>query len=460
MFSIVLAAATALWFALLYPLASRHLAVAAGPRNLSPVLPMALIATFVFFHLLFDVAREDGTAILDQGLTASNKVTVAVTGLTAIYLAVRIAADRTVILVPFARPYLPFTLLVLVDAASTAWSIVPAYTAYRSVELAVFYLATILVFDRDDVERRFPGLLAAFILAWLAAAAPTIVASLASGIVFSSAKNNLMPLVCAALMTVVAFKPVPRRKRLFALGFAGFVIAGSAASTGALLVALPPALMIASARPGRRLAGYVAAAAAVAGFVVLMLGLSMFPALLDLLSAVLQKPAAELANATGRATFWPTFVAATRDHVFGSGYSAGDRFLQLLISTSDLADAWGSDAINITSAHNMFLSAWAGTGVLGLCFACVVLGSALAWGQRLEAPDRRFVACFVLTLVLNGMTTPGIMQDFSVNTFVFVGVLAYVRVAAARRASRPAPEPGRASPIRRSVAAGPVPARG
>ena len=148
---------------------------------------------------------------------------------------------------------------------------------------------------------------------------------------------------------------------------------------------------------------------------------------------MLQKPAVELTNATGRTTFWPTFIAATRDHVFGSGFSAADRFVQLLIPTSELADTLGKDKIFITSSHNMFLSAWAGTGVVGLGFAALVLGGAIRLGLRLERGGRRFVVSVVLMLILNGMTTPGIFQDWTVNTFTFVAILAYGRVGALQR---------------------------
>jgi len=458
MFSVLLAVGIAIWFALLCPLAIRHLAVPRPAENVPLLLPLALVAVFAFMPLVFVIPREDGSAVLQEGLTASNIVTLVLTGLTALYLAFRIAHRPTVALLPLAAAYLPFTLMIMFDFTSAIWSIVPAYTVYRAFELAIFTTASILIFDRDDLASSLRGILVAFILIWLAAVAPIIVASLVGGIVFSAAKNNMMPLVCAALMLLVAFAPPARyRKSSFALGFVGFVIAGSAASAGALLAALGPALLIASSRPARRLLGWVAAALVVSGFLTLMVGLSSVPGLVDLLSVVLQKPAVELANATGRTTFWPTFIAATRDHVFGSGFSAADRFVQLLIPTSELADTLGKDKIFITSSHNMFLSAWAGTGVAGLGFAAVVLGGAVRQGLRLELGGRRFVVSAVLMLILNGMTTPGIFQDWTVNTFAFVAVLAYGRIGTLRhslvRAARrdQDPERGFAAPPRWSA---------
>ncbi len=436
MFSVLLAVGIAIWFALLCPLAIRHWAVSQHPETVPLPLPLALVAVFAFMPLVFVVQREDGSAVLQEGLTASNVVTLALTGLTAFYLAFKIAHRPTVARLPLASAYLPFTLMIMFDFISASWSIVPAYTLYRAFELTIFTMASILIFDRDDLMTSLRGILVVFVLIWLAAVSPIIVGSLVGGVVFSAAKNNMMPLVCAALMLLAVLVPPARyRKSTFTLGFVGFVIAGSAASTGALVAALGPALLVASPHPARRLLGWVAVAAVVSGFLVLMVGLSSVPGLVDVLSVVLQKPAIELANATGRTTFWPTFIAATRDHVFGSGFSAADRFVQLLIPTSELADTLGKDKIFITSSHNMFLSAWAGTGVAGLGFAAVVLGGAVRQGLRLDLGGRRFVVSVVLMLVLNGMTTPGIFQDWTVNTFAFVAVLAYARIGSLGRSS-------------------------
>ncbi len=453
MLNVLIAVGVATWFAVAYPVLRRRLETR-PPSGGAPVFwPLALVTVFAFMPLVFTVPREDGNAVLEQGLTASNVVTIVLTGLTALYLAAKIAADRRILLLPFAMPYLPFTLMIGMDGLSAAWSIVPTYTLYRTAELAVFTLALILIFDRPDIRRRLADLLAIVTLAWLVFVTPEILTSLASGIVFSSAKNNMMPLVCAALGFAVVFgPPSPRRGRYLVLAAAGFVIAGSAASTGAL-AAVAPALMIASRRPGVRVAGVVLAVAATAVFLFLMVGLSTFPALLDLLSVILQKPRVELANATGRGQFWPVFIAATQDRLLGSGFTAADRFVQLLIPTTGLADELGREAVFITSSHNMFLSAWAGTGIVGLSFAVLCLVEPIRFAARADRGTRRLVACLILMLALNGMTTPGLYQDWNVNVLAYVAVLAY-----ARAARREAEAEVRASERAAAIAAGSVPA--
>ncbi|MCF4127573.1 O-antigen ligase family protein [Methylobacterium sp. SyP6R] len=429
MLNALIAVAAATWFTLAYPVLRRRLETH-PPSGGAPLFwPLALTVVFAFMPLVFTVPREDGNAVLEQGLTASNVVTIVLTGLTALYLFVKVAADRRVLLLPFAMPYLPFTLMIVMNGVSAAWSIVPTYTLYRTAELAVFTLSSILIFDRPDIRHRLADILAIVTLAWLVSVTPEILQSLASGIVFSSAKNNMMPLVCALLGFAAWFGPPNRRRgRYLVLAAAGFVIAGSAASTGAL-IAVGPALMIASRRPGIRVAGIVLALASIAVFLFLMVGLSSFPGLLDALSVILQKPKVELANATGRGQFWPTFIAATQDRLLGSGFSAADRFIQLLIPTTELADELGRDAVFITSSHNMFLSAWAGTGIIGLSFAVLTLIEPIRFAARADRGTRRIVACLILMLALNGLTTPGLFQDWNVNVLAYVAALACARAA-------------------------------
>ncbi len=436
MLSLLLVVAVAVWFTLLYPLARHNLATETGPLNGPLVAPFVLVATFALMPLIFNVPREDGNAVLDEGLSASNVVTIAIAGLTGIYLAARILADRRLLLVPFSMPYLPFTLMIIVNGLSTAWSIVPVYTAYRTVELIILYLAVILIFDRSDIERRLAGLFALFTVLWLVAVSPVILQSLARGIVFSAAKHNIMPHLCATYAFLVIFDArIRRRGAHLTLALVGFVIAGSASSTGSL-AALVPGLLLASPHRRLRVLGVITFAFVFAGFLVLMLGLSAFPGLLDVLSAVLQKPAEELAGATGRGTFWPIFIEGTKDHMIGSGFSAADRFIQLLVPGADYLETLGPEGMAIQSSHNMLLSAWAGTGLIGLGFCALVLTTAFQWGLKLDPAGRRFVATSVFFIILNGMTTPGIFQDWNIHVLTFVAVLAYARIGAMGREGR------------------------
>ena len=87
----------------------------------------------------------------------------------------------------------------------------------------------------------------------------------------------------------------------------------------------------------------------------------------------------------------------------------------------------------------MFLSAWAGTGLVGILFALASLIAPLRWCARIPVPARRVVASVILVLVLNGMTTPGIFQDWNVNVLAYIAVLAYARMCVREAAVAPVP---------------------
>ncbi len=439
MLAILTIVAFGAWFALLYPVLRRALERRVPSLNVSPILPFLLVATSALLPFVYFVNRTDGIALLAQGLSDSNRVTIAITGLAGLYVLWRVALDKRVLRLPLAMPYLPFTMMLLFDLLSTGWSVVPSFTLYRVVELAVFFLATILLFDRTTILRSLPVLLGVFIVAWLVVVAPTYIENIAHGIIFSSAKNNVMPAMCFALLFYAFFVEPDRRRRLWQIGlaFPGLVIAGSASSTAAIFGFIP-AIMLASRYGPARVAGVVLAVLAVLVFMMLTVNLADFPGLLHVVSVILQKPEAQLANATGRVSFWPAVIMATRDHYFGSGFAAADRFIQLLLPPGELRNLLGDNSLNLASAHNMFLSAWAGTGLAGIALGLTVLGSTIGWAMKLPLADRRFVLSFTFVIILNGLTVPGLFGAWNVDILAFIAVLAYARVAAGREAARTA----------------------
>ncbi len=451
MLAILTIVAFGAWFALLYPVLRRALERHAVPLDVSPIVPALLLAADAYAQLVFVVNRADGTALLDQGLTASNKVMIAIAGLVGCYVLWQVARDKRVLRLPFAMPYLPFTVMILFDGLSTFWSIVPSYTAYRTLELGILFLATVLLFDRNSIQRSLPVMMSALIAIWLVVVAPVYAGNLAHGVIFSSAKNNMTPALCAALLAYAIFLEPVGRTRLWQIGLAlvGLLIAGSAASTAAI-IGFIPAVMVASRRPLVRFAGAAFAVLCMAAFIFLTVGLGEFPGLLHLVSIVLQKPAVELASATGRTSFWPALIDATRDQYFGSGFAAAERFLQLLLPPAAFRNLIGDTDLNLASAHNMYLSAWVGTGLVGITLALAVLGTAANWVLKLPVAGRRFGLSVIFFLALNGLTTPGIFSTWNVNTLAFVAVLAYARVAVGRQSQRNtvgAFPPARSSPI-------------
>lgn len=416
-----------------FTLVAAHLLLQGAPRTTLRgenriVTALALLLCQIFVPLLFLVERGSGTAILQEGLSASNLIVVAFTLLLAGLAAFKTLVGGYRVGIVLERAYLPFVLMLAVDLASTAWSIVPSVTAFRAVETIALFVTCVMLFDREAVEKALVLTLALIVAVTLVTAIDVIAGNLARGIVFSAAKNNMSPLVCVVLaMACLTYR---RRIRhalpLILLAVVGFVVGGSAA-TVASLPAVGIGWLMASDRRGVRAAGWVLLALYAAGFGVALFGLGQFPGLVSLASALLQKPEEELLKATGRLEFWPLFLEAGLRHPFGSGYVAGERFIQLVLGDAVVGEILGTSEVNISQSHNMFLSAWIGTGWIGLTLALVVIVQLMRQAYAADLPTRRFVLGATLLIVFNGTTTPGVFSVFTIHVVVLAGLLALVR---------------------------------
>lgn len=446
MYSAWMALAIVVWFGLLVGLLR--------PRTLAPLaeahwMPPALIlAGFFFMPYAFLVQRADGTDLLEEGLSSSNVITLGFACLAALWCAWVVAGTPRLVSLLLDRVLFPFWLFMAVACASVAWSIVPSYTIYRALELVVLFSLCVLVLDRRRFEHGFLAAHVVLLLAWLAVRSTQIVDGAARGIFFSSAKDNLMPLLCLSVLLMLAVGERPRRGALLIAGLAAtcFVLAGSAATVGAIPLIFT-GLLAASPDPVRRLVGYVASAVWMVVFAVLLAGLASFPELMEAVSVALQKPVVELEQATGRGKLWPIFIEATLDRNVGAGFAAGERFIQLLVDEAAVQERLGTTRVFFSSSHNMLISSWVGTGWIGLLTLATCLGLAWREGTRLDAAGRRYVLPILLVLSANGLTTPGIFGEFNLHTVTWVTILCCIR--AHRTAPRPTRVPALAAARRR-----------
>lgn len=447
MYSAWMALAIVVWFALLFGLLR--------PRTLAPLaeahwLPPALIlAGFFFVPYAFLVQRTSGTELLEEGLTSSNVITLGFACLAALWSGWVAAGTPRLASLLLDRVLFPYWLFIAVACASVAWSIVPNYTVYRAFELIALFSLCLLAFDRRRFEHGFLAAHVVLLLAWLAVRFPQVVEGAAAGVVFSSAKDNLIPLLSLSVLLMLAVGARPRRGALLIGGLAAacFVLAGSAATVGAIPLIFT-GLLAASPDPVWRLLGYVASVVWMGVFVVLLAGLASFPELMEAVSAVLQKPVVELEQATGRGKLWPIFIEATLDRNVGAGFAAGERFIQLLVDEALVEERLGKTQVFFSSAHNMLISSWVGTGWIGLLTLATCLSLAWREGARLDPAGRRYVLPILLVLAANGLTTPGIFGEFNLHTVTWVTILCCIRAhrTAPRSATDPAPAAGRRPP--------------
>ena len=392
--------------------------------------PIILLAGYTLLPLAFLVQRESGTGVLEEGLTTSNLISLAFVGLSLLYLAWQVFLQPHLLYLPLDRILFPIFLLILIAFASTLWSIVPAYTLFRCIEMLTMVAITILVFDRRDYGGAFLTFHAVIFIFWLCIGAGLIADSLAQGIVFSSSKENMIPLVTLSALWFLFIFPRSTNWRwpIAALAVLVFIAAGSTATVATVPI-FAIGFLIASHDRFIRNVGITAAVSFFAIFAFLLLGgLSHFSWLSELVSVILQKPVIELQNATGRTNFWPIFLEASGGRPFGSGFGAGERFIQLLMEPNELHERLGSEEIFLRSAHNIFIGAWMTTGWLGISIVVVCLVSAFSWAMRLDRDGRRFVIPVLLALLTNGMTVPGAFAEFNMHTMTFIAALCFIRV--------------------------------
>lgn len=440
--STFVALAVAVWFAILFTLLRPTRPAPLADR---PYMAAALLlAVYLYLPYAFLVQRGGGTELLEQGLSSSNVLTIAIVAVAAAYCAVCVAGDRRLTALLADRVLFPFWMFIAIALASAAWSIVPGYTVYRAGELAVMFSLCLLIFDRTDFEQPFVRAHVVLLIGWIGVHALEMVESLARGTVFSSAKDNMLPLLCVSLVLLLAItRRRPQLTVVLVLLAAGcFVAAGSAATVGALPLVLA-GLLAASSSRRMRVLGIAASVVWMLLFTVLLAGLGSFPDLMQTVSVLLQKPVEELERATGRGQFWPLFLDATAGRNFGSGFAAGERFIQLLLDPVAVQERMGRANVFIASAHNMVIGAWVATGWLGLLTMLACLGMAWREGMRLDLYGRRYVLPMLLLLFANGLTTPGLFGEFNMHTIAWVGLLCFVRSRAAATGQRHVAAPAR-----------------
>ncbi|MBL8567193.1 MAG: O-antigen ligase family protein [Hyphomicrobiaceae bacterium] len=415
----------AIWFSVAYVSLPHRRRI--GLLDSAAPIPAVLLLAYFNLPFLFLVERTNGTAVLEQGLSISNLLAIAVVGLSVIYLARVAWNDGGILHLPSDRIVFPFSLAIAFAFVTTLWSVVPAYTLYRATELATLFAICFLLLDRERFGPVFIAFFAIFIATWLLGSLDTIASHLASGIFVSSAKNNMTPLMClSALLYLYLFPETIRHRNAVALLFVvGFVAGGSAATTAAVPLILT-GLMAASSNPVVRRIGWFATIAYFALIIFLLGSLRQFPEIMEGISQLLQKPIAELEKNTGRSEFWPAYIEAGSGRLFGAGFAAGERFIQLVDADATRRVLGDVDQL-IRSAHNTFIGAWITMGWVGICLLNLVLGSAVITASRLDNRSRAFVYGVVFLLAANGMTTPGVLSEFNEHTMTLAAVLAFLR---------------------------------
>jgi exopolysaccharide production protein ExoQ len=418
------------------------------------VVGFLLIANLAPGYLLA-TPRADALTLLSEDFSVGNIANIVITAAAALYLAYIVLAREFPVQFLLRAPYFSTFALIAVYLLTTAWSIVPLFTLYQALQLLVWVALSVYFFARLDSVIKKILFLALYCCVWFFMKIPTLAENLSQQILFSAIKDNFFP----AMGFGIAILGWTTRWRLpfFIIGTLTFVLAGSAAALASAIAALCIGLTFIRTALAKSV-GYIAFLSTISFMIIFLVIPEQFPDIIDFLSAVLQKPTAELIGATGRYAIWSLLWDATKGTYFGSGFGS-DRFVQLLGSLGEVTTTLGSTNVYIMSAHDAVLSAWIAAGWLGAVALLFVFAKSIRQSVKYGGDQRATTTMTLIMIILNSLTIPGLGGGWSCIWLLWIAILSIVSrkessIAPVLRLSRPLRPNGRPARMVRPLTRG------
>lgn len=389
-----------------------------GPASAKGFLvSYTLLALFVVIPL-FNESR-DASALVQEGLSAGNKAE-AVLALAAFAWAIWLLASGAVRLSTL-RAGINFWIACLISlyGLSTFWSLWPALTAYRTIELSGFWIVTVHLFSGRPPLARLIGCLLVAGLVILVGGALMGTTEVQAGHVFGHYRSNQLGLLAGCLLVLLFARALifGRRRGLILLlpAFIIFVLAGSLGS----LIALCFACAVLVAFRLLRLPGKVAQVATVAYFLPLAAVFAYQVVLTDpgavaWIAAISGKNTRNVVSATGRADLWRNLWSHNADNIIGTGFGT-DRLLYKILPSQKL----GFDAKN---TEDGYISAWIGAGWPAAWITVFIFAGAMLIAFRRPYQERALILPLILFLAINNFSYAGVGGIFHTAWFVMMVV--------------------------------------
>lgn len=425
---------------------------ATGPRlsGADRIVSWALIAVYFTWKAFLYEERDDVLALVDSGMSASNRIEAAFTGLVGLWAAWLLVSRRMPPLRLVQGAGFWVGALVAVDVASAGWSVWPDFTIYKSMELAVFWVVTAHLFSagswRNTLEWLCVWAVAGSWLPFVTGAAPR---DFSHGLIGAFYDNGAATMAGALLL--VAVHRLLRHRDVWAKGMVAFALLSlllfhSFTTYLCLAMALPALLVLAFIPRASALATVLLIAGTIgAGGSIAWLTAKSQPDLVLAVGAAVGKDADELGTATGRLPLWEAMWEVSKDHAFGTGFLAVERMIPQLVA---------EDVVGWVAAHshNGFLSAWLAAGWLGLGLVLFLVAALGLQATGLDPPLRALAIPFILFVMANNMSYPAVGGRLNGAWLMIMG-LAYATAPRPTRAAVPVaavdPGPVRAAPAPR-----------
>jgi O-antigen ligase len=378
--------------------------------------------------------RVDAAALINDGLSSQNVMQMFFTLVGFVWAINLIARHRVRVRDFVAGPAYWMSLLVLVYALSSIWSVWPALTLYRSIELGTFWVLSIHIFANrgwlENIERFLWITISLFWANGLLTGANTFF----EGGIVSGIHDNAASAAAAATVLLTVFRiTLDRTRRNWVKLIAStlsLVVFGSLSSTAALLCALAIFAGYYSFSNSRSLMMFVWCI--VGGLTVFQVALFFLTDVSTLVSsgvtgagAALNKTPEMLANWTGRVPLWIAIWDATKDTLWGDGFAAAER----LFALNHPSFGWQA-----RHSHNGYIAAWMGAGWIGFVLLLFVFGSVWIRSRRMVLTVRAMICSTLVLLAINNLTLAAIGGSFN-PMFVLMMALTCVSPAYFARAS-------------------------
>lgn len=400
----IIAASTAVllvYFGVWYTTAARRsfhdIASSRGYRVSSALLVLLLVNRMFVLP-----GREDVSALISEGLSATNILTVALTLVGTVWAGHLLVASRLSFRRILSGSGVWFSAFLATNAISIIWSSWSALTGFRVIELFAVAVLVGHVVAYPNTEYWLERLM------WLALATQAI-SLLVGGAVapadlvgFAALRSNTGGVVAGILILYYVTQALARRSLMSWWKLAGatyaFVLFGSVASLIAVLTALLVGLVLHMCpRVGVVIAG--AALMLIVGlasyFVVVppdTSGTSLFDySLVREYAATLGKQPHHFGDLTGRVPVWTSASEAVERQPWGFGFAAGERLLPL---TAGYDAPWAA-----RHAHNGFVSGYLSAGLIGLAMVGLVFIAA----SRSSAAPRGFAIPVLIFMAVNNV---------------------------------------------------------
>lgn len=359
----------------------------------------------VYFFSTIALGDRNSSALIQEGLSGQNRLQIVVVMVASCWALLLIVTNRVPMRTLVAGANFWVCCLVMLFALSTAWSVWPQLTIYRTFELVVFWILTVHIVSSSADWRS--SLLHLFLVIGIPTLFTPRMLDLTRGRGLDlGGGNNIGSFVAAICGLIFLGRVIYDGRRSWRMwekvAVVGYCLCIS--SLGSALSLIVSAVVLASwLLPGsvrRWGAGGGVFLLVVLSVVVVAMSSRTFLGMVARAAEYVGRDPRLVYNLTGRLPLWTAIWDYSKDSPFGLGFVAGERTFAIEYASSSEV---GWKAIN---AHNGYVSAWVGGGWCGVMFTIFLLYGITKNLLGRSSPERSLGLSLLTLILLNNFVIP------------------------------------------------------